>query len=149
MFECELPPYTFRIKNKGDKRYIFDAYRAKYVRATPEELVRQQICRYLCTEKQYPQTLVFNEAVISVNGMTRRCDTVVYSSNHTPLMLLEYKAPNVPITQAVFEQAMQYNNVLRVPYVVVSNGKKHFCCKLDTATNRYVFLTEIPLYTLL
>jgi hypothetical protein len=146
MLEFELPHYTFRVKKQAEKTYIFDAYRAKYVRATPEELVRQQMCAYLEHEKAYPKTLIFNECVLRVHSMNKRCDTVIYSSQHMPVMLIEYKSPDVPITQAVFDQVMLYNGVLQVPYILVSNGKQHFCCKLDVHVQQYVFLKEIPAY---
>jgi hypothetical protein len=61
-------------------------------------------------------------------------------------MIVEYKAPHIEITQAVFDQIMRYNIVLRVEYLVVSNGLKHYCCRMDYAANRYEFLKEIPDY---
>ena len=88
MLEFELPRYTFRVKKQAEKTYILDAYRAKYVRATPEELVRQQMCAYLQNERAYPKTMIFNECVLRINTMNKRCDTVIYSTAHTPIMLI-------------------------------------------------------------
>ncbi|HOR40505.1 MAG: type I restriction enzyme HsdR N-terminal domain-containing protein [Paludibacteraceae bacterium] len=146
MLEFELPRYTFRVKKQAEKTYILDAYRAKYVRATPEELVRQQMCAYLQNERAYPKTMIFNECVLRINTMNKRCDTVIYSTAHTPIMLIEYKSPDIQISQAVFDQVMLYNRVLQVPYILISNGKQHFCCKLDTDLQQYIFLNEIPVY---
>ena len=61
-------------------------------------------------------------------------------------MILEYKAPDVEITQAVFDQISRYNLVLHVDYLVVSNGLRHYCCRMDYARNQYHFLPDIPSY---
>ena len=37
-------------------------------------------------------------------------------------MIVEYKAPEIEITQKVFDQITRYNMVLKVDYLIVSNG---------------------------
>ena len=81
--------------------------------------------------------------------MTRRCDSVLYASDGTPRMIIEYKSPNIKINQKVFSQIMSYNHVLRVPYLILSNGIEHFCCHIDYTTQKIVFLKEIPDYSTL
>ena len=61
-------------------------------------------------------------------------------------MIVEYKAPDVAITQAVFDQIMRYNMVLRADYLVVSNGLQHYCCQIDYVHGTYRFLSDIPAY---
>lgn len=61
-------------------------------------------------------------------------------------MIIEYKAPKVEITQAVFDQITRYNMTLKVEYLVVSNGINHYCCHIDYGKNSYTFLKEIPSY---
>ena len=61
-------------------------------------------------------------------------------------MIEEYKAPTVEITQTVFDQITRYNMVLKVDYLVVSNGLHHYCCRIDYARNTYYFLPDIPRY---
>ena len=61
-------------------------------------------------------------------------------------MIIEYKAPSIPITQKVFNQIMAYNLQLHAPYLVVSNGIKHYCCKLDNVGKKYLFLSTMPCY---
>ncbi|MEN2590000.1 type I restriction enzyme HsdR N-terminal domain-containing protein, partial [Acinetobacter baumannii] len=63
-----------------------------------------------------------NEVPITLNGTKKRCDTVLYKRDLSARMIIEYKAPDVEITQAVFNQIMRYNMVLRVEYLVISNG---------------------------
>ncbi len=87
-----------------------------------------------------------NEAGIKLNSLTRRCDTVVYDQHLDPLMIIEYKESNISITQDVFDQIVRYNTVLKVQYIVVSNGVKHYCCKMNYEKQSYDFLTDIPNY---
>ncbi len=146
MLALNLPTFELKMKDDGSKKSIFDVIRRKYVALTPEEWVRQHFVHYLMEQLGYPQELLANEVEVSLNGMSRRCDTVLYNRDLEARMIVEYKAPSIPITQNVFNQIMRYNMVLHVDYLVVSNGIDHYCCKMDYSTNSYTFLTEIPKY---
>ena len=146
MFELNLPPFDVKISSEGGKKRIFDSIRRRYVALTPEEWVRQHFVHFLQTAKGYPPALMANEVQLKLNGMSRRCDTVVYDRALTPRVIVEYKAPTVEITQQVFDQIGRYNRVLRVDYLIVSNGLTHYCCRIDYATQGYTFLPDIPSY---
>lgn len=146
MFELNLPHASFKITNKEGKKYIFDVLRRKYVSLTPEEWVRQHFTHFLMQVKGYPQGLLANEVQVCLNGTKKRCDTVLYNRQLHARMIVEYKAPTVPITQTVFDQITRYNWVLHVDYLVVSNGISHYCCKIDYVTGTYFFLPDIPAY---
>lgn len=141
-----LPGYEAKIREKEGKREIFDRLRRCYVALTPEEWVRQHFVNMLIENKGYPATLTANEVSITLNGMMRRCDTVVYDKNLRPIAIVEYKAPTVKIDEKVFAQIARYNLVLKVNFLIVSNGLQHFCCKMDYEKNSYSFLREIPAY---
>lgn len=141
-----LPSYPIKIVEKNGKRSVFDIIRRKYVALTPEEWVRQHFTRYLIEEKDFPKELMANEVFLSLNGMARRCDTVIYNRFLDPLVIIEYKAPHISITQAVFDQITRYSMVMRVNYLIISNGINHYCCKIDYQKQRYTFLEEIPGY---
>lgn len=142
-----LPPYEAKIQQSNGKDQIFDDLRRCYVALTPEEWVRQHFVHMLIEHKGFPATLTANEVAISLNGMSRRCDTVVYDKGLRPRAIIEYKAPSVKIDGKVFAQIARYNLVLRVDYLIVSNGLHHYCCKMDYDNNSYTFLNEIPAYT--
>lgn len=143
-----LPPFEANIKKTNGMVQILDVLRHKFVALTPEEWVRQHFVHFLIAQKGYPSTLMANEVAVTLNGMSRRCDTVVYrQTGLKPLMIVEYKRPNVEITQKVFNQISRYNIVLEVAYLVVSNGLKHYCCKVDISSGTYTFLKDIPAYT--
>ncbi len=146
MLELNLPPFEKKITKKDDKPFILDVIRRQYVALTPEEWVRQHFVHFLIEHKGYPQSLMGNEVQLKLNGMSRRCDTVVYDRSLHPRVIIEYKAPTVNITQKVFDQICRYNMVLQVDYLIVSNGLVHYCSKVDYPTRSYSFLQDIPAY---
>ncbi len=146
MQQLNLPGYNAVISEKEGKPVIFDNLRHIYVALTPEEWVRQHFIHYLIEQYGYPATLMANETSITLNNTHRRCDTVVYDRSLRPRMIIEYKAPTIKIDSKVFAQISRYNLVLRVDYLVISNGLQHYCCKMDYANNKYEFLQTIPPY---
>ena len=149
MLELNLPPFDRKVTQREGKAFIFDIIRRQYVALTPEEWVRQHFVHFLTDEKGYPQSLMANEVQLKQNGMSRRCDTVVYDRTLKPRVIIEYKAPTVNITQQVFDQICRYNMVLQVDYLIVSNGLVHYCCKMDNITRTYIFIKEIPEYDII
>ena len=147
MLPLNLPSYPVKIQKRNGKNVIFDPLRQKYVALTPEEWVRQHFVHFLSDFKGYPKGLLANEIQLDLNGTKKRCDTVLFNRDLSAKMIVEYKAPNIEITQAVFDQITRYNMVLKVKYLIVSNGIKHYCCKIDYNTMKYTFLPDIPAYT--
>lgn len=149
MNRINLPPYPIKLREQGGKRQIFDFLRRKYVSLTPEEWVRQHFVHYLVAHKGYPQGLLANEVELRVGDKRLRCDTVLYDKALQPVMIIEYKAPDVELTQRVFEQIAAYNALLRVDFLVVSNGCQHYCCRMDYEKGGWTFLQDIPDYAML
>lgn len=147
MLQLNLPSAALKITRKENRDYVFDTLRKKYVALTPEEWVRQNFVHFLIRYKNYPVGLLANEVQISLNSTRKRCDTVLYNRNLTARMIIEYKAPSVNITQEVFNQITRYNIVLKVDYLIVTNGINHYCCKVDYKNNSYSFLRDIPEYS--
>jgi type I site-specific restriction endonuclease len=144
MEALNLPTYFFKIKEEKEKKYVFDEVRRRYVALTPEEWVRQHMIRFLNLTRNYPLSLFSIEKKHVHNRMARRCDFVIYDRLGYPLMIVECKAPAVEIGQQVFDQASRYNQQLKAPYLLITNGKKHFCCKVNVDNHGFEFLTDIP-----
>ena len=125
---------------------IFDFLRRKYVALTPEEWVRQHFTHYLVEHKGYPKGLLGNEIELQIGDKRLRCDSILYNKVAQPQMIIEYKAPTVPLQQKVFDQISAYNLLLRVDYLIISNGMEHYCCKMDYEHQKYLFLQDIPDY---
>lgn len=146
MLALNLPRYEFSVTESSQPK-IFDFIRKKYVVLTPEEWVRQNFLKFLVEEKKYPASLIFIEQNLKVHKMQKRCDAVVYDKKGNPLMIIEFKAPEVPVNQKVFDQIARYNISLCVNYLIVSNGLDHFCCIIDIENKTYRFIDNIPEYS--
>ncbi len=147
MQQLNLPAYEPRIREiRPGKHEIFDPVRRKFVRLSPEEWVRQHFLSYLTSKKGYPVSLITVEASLNYNRQLKRSDILVYGPGGTPLLVVECKAPEVELTQAVFDQVAMYNMSLIVGFVVVTNGLEHFACRINHENKSYTFLNEIPDY---
>ncbi len=146
MQALNLPVIEAKTRAQNGRTEIFDPIRKKYVTLTPEEWVRQHFIQYLIHEKEVPASLIHVEASLKYNRLAKRSDLVIYTKTGTPCLVVECKAPEVKITQEVFDQVAIYNMTLKVDYLVVTNGLNHYACFIDHAKGTYIFLTEIPAY---
>lgn len=146
MTRLNLPPFEIKLRGTKAQPQIFDILRKKYIALTPEEWVRQHFVHFLVEHKGYPAALMANEIQLKVGEKALRADSVLYSRELKPRMIIEYKAPHIPITQKVFDQISIYNMLLHVDYLVVSNGLQHYICKMDYNDKKYLFLEDIPDY---
>jgi type I site-specific restriction endonuclease len=146
MRKLNLPAVTLRIRENKDKLEVFDSIRKKFVSLTQEEWVRQHFIHYLTEQIRVPASLIAVERSLHYHRLTKRSDIVVYGTDGAPCLIVECKGPEIPVTQAVFDQVAMYNQELKVPYLAVTNGMVHFSCYIDHGTGKIVFLKEIPLY---
>ncbi|WP_290381614.1 type I restriction enzyme HsdR N-terminal domain-containing protein [uncultured Muribaculum sp.] len=141
-----LPSFDIRLQRDDEGVKIFDRLRKKFIILTPEEWVRQHFVNYLINHKGFPESLMANEIGITLNGTRRRCDTVVFDKHGSPMVIVEYKASSIVISQSTFDQIVRYNMVLHARYLIVSNGMNHYCCRIDYDNMSYDFLKEVPDY---
>ncbi|MFK8104847.1 MAG: type I restriction enzyme HsdR N-terminal domain-containing protein [Saprospiraceae bacterium] len=135
-----------KLKSAEGKSWIFDPLRRKYLVAGPEELVRQLVIFYFIQQLAYNKNRIKVEMGLKVNTLARRCDILVYDNSVQAFLLVECKAPKVDITQATFEQIARYNMPLQVPFLMVTNGIKTYCCQIHYDTQSFTFLDHIPPY---
>ena len=140
--QLNLPPFDMKLSGTRERMKVFDILRRRYVALTPEEWVRQHFVNYL----GYPAPLLANEVQLTVGEKHLRADTVLFSRDMRPRMIVEYKAPSVAITPDVFNQIAVYNTLLHVDYLVVSNGIEHYCRRIDYTTGQALSLDHIPTY---
>ncbi|MBK5202582.1 MAG: type I restriction enzyme HsdR N-terminal domain-containing protein [Prolixibacteraceae bacterium] len=144
--KLNLPDYSFRIKTEEDKTYIFDEIRKKFILLTPEEWVRQNFIKYLIQDKGFPSSLMAIENGLKINKNIFRTDLLVYNRKKEPILIVEFKAPNIKITQKTFDQIARYNMKFRTDCLIVSNGMQHYCCLINRKEETYFFLKNIPDY---
>lgn len=147
MQKLNFPNYTFRLKSTEKNTLIFDSIRKRFVICTPEEWVRAHTIQYLIQEKGYSPSLLNVEKQIEVRGVLKRYDIVGYKPNGDIALLVECKAPQVPISQDTFDQIARYNYTLQADYLMVTNGINHYYCQMDWKEERYSFLRKLPIFT--
>ena len=146
MIDLSFPNYEFRIKNKHNKKYIFDQIRKKFVLLTSEEWVRQNCIMFLINDKKIPKGLINVEKKIKVNSLTKRYDIIVYKSNGSVFLLVECKSPDIIINQKTFNQIAIYNYEVVSDFLMVTNGIQNYYCSIDYSNQCYKFVKDFPKY---
>lgn len=144
-----LPQHPFRITQKEEQYFIFDEVRKKHLVLTPEEWVRQHFIHYLITYKKFPRSLIQIEGGLNLNQLQKRTDIVIFNTSGERIMVIECKAPSIKISQGVFDQAARYNSVHKAKWLVVTNGLKHCYAQIDHVASQFLFIEELPDYSLL
>lgn len=123
---------------------IWDALRKKYVALTPEERVRQWFVGILHQFMEVPLHMMNSEVGFKLGGKAYRADIVVFDRAAKPLAVVECKRPEVELDEAVLEQAVIYNMVLNVKYIMVTNGRNTFIFR--RGADGFAKVVELPKY---
>ena len=145
MQKLSFQPYSLLIKSSKNTRYIFDQIRKKFVVLTPEEWVRQHVVNYLLNEKKAPKSWINVEKQFTLAGLKKRFDVIVFSSDGSVQLLVECKAPNIPISQETFDQIARYNMNFNSQYLMITNGLNHYYCKFEYKNRQYHFCEDLPI----
>jgi len=138
---------SLKTRSQGASHQVFDRVRRKWVALTPEEMVRQLLIQYFIQEHHFPVSRMSVERKLTILGMIRRYDLVLYDKGAAPFLLAECKAPLMPLNQNVLNQAARYNLQLKVPYLFVTNGRQSYCCRIDFEDQSWKFLDQMPQLT--
>lgn len=144
--QLNMPSCNLHLRESEAGIEVLDIVRKRYVALTPEEWVRQHVVHMLINHMGYPLDLIQVEGAITLNGMSRRCDVVVYNTQVHQIMIIECKKPDVIINQKVIDQACRYNTVLNVPYLYITNGIQHLMLEVNFAQKCLKQLSQIPLW---
>lgn len=141
-----LPPQPVQVRQavNSSQLQLYDELRCKWVAGTPEEWVRQNFVSWLIHARGYPKSHMANEIGLRVNRTLKRVDTVVFSNELRPWMLIEYKSPDVTLSQRAFSQVARYNLVAYARYIAVFNGLQLYCARCDG--KHYTYMTDMPDY---
>ena len=123
---------------------IWDPLRKKEVALTPEERVRQWCIGVLNNSLGIPLHMMMSEVGFKLGGKQYRADILVYDRAAKPLAVVECKRPEVELTQEVLDQAVRYNMVLNVKYIIITNGTKTYMLKKEDGG--YKFMDSVPKY---
>ena len=126
------------------KQTIWDPLRKKDVALTPEERVRQWFIGILSQQMAVPSHMMMSEVGFKLGEKQYRADILIYDRNASPLMVVECKRPDVELTVEVLDQAVRYNKVLNVKFIVITNGHKTFMFELRG--QKYEPMAQFPTY---
>lgn len=131
-----------------DMRTVFDPLRRKEVALTPEEEVRQWCIKVLAEQLQVPMHMMMSEAGFKLGEKKFRADIIVYDRQVRPLAVVECKRPEVELNREVLDQAVRYNMVLNVAYMIITNGRQTFACRRMETDGKlhYSFIDKVPSY---
>ena len=144
MLQIAFSNTNFQIRQGGNYEEIFDPFRNKWLKLTPEEWVRQNFMQYLVTELKYPSSHIAQEREIKLGELKRRFDIVVFGKDAKPWMLIECKAMEISLTEKVLSQVLAYKSTMPCQFVLITNGSFTYGWKLDA--NEVLMLEEMPLY---
>ncbi len=123
---------------------IWDPLRKKEVALTPEERVRQWFIGVLSGQMSVPMHMMMSEVGFRLGEKQYRADILIYDRNTAPLMVVECKRPDVELAVEVLDQAIRYNKVLNVRFIVITNGHKTFMFELRE--QKYELMQQLPTY---
>lgn len=142
-----------------DPKLIYDSFRKKWVKSSPEEEVRQRLLHVLVEKLSFPRDLISVEH--SLNQMphfqeqkatlpNRRFDVVCFAKNiHKefslyPLLLIECKAKD--IKESSLRQVMGYNYHIQAPYIALVTQDEVCFLSYDFHSKEHTYYDFIPSY---
>lgn len=144
LIPLNLPPANLKLTKKDNSIYVFCIIRKKQLVLTPEEWVRQHLIHYLINELKTPIGYIATEIGLNINTLNRRTDILVYGKDKKVKLLIECKAPSIPINDKVLHQIANYNSKIMAPYLWLSNGIDHKIFEIDHLQNKIEEISEIP-----
>ncbi len=127
---------------------IWDPLRKKEVALTPEEEVRQWCIGVLNGSLGVPLHMMMSEASFKLGEKKFRADIIVYDRDLRPIVVVECKRPEVELSNDVLDQAIRYNMVLDVRYILITNGKRTIALvrRYEEGKVRYELTGTVPSY---
>lgn len=145
MININFPAPAFRLRKEGNKEFLFDPLRKKWLLLTPEEWVRQNFVQYLVRVKNYPSTLIAMEKEIWLGELKKRFDILVYDGQHRPWMMIECKEMRVPLNEEVLQQVLRYNISVPVNFIMITNGNQTY--GWEKSGTGLIPLDEVPVFS--
>lgn len=85
-----------------------------------------------------------SEVSLDVNGRQQRADLAYFDREGNAQLIIECKAPEVPISEKTLKQILRYNLPLKARFFILTNGEVHIGFKVNE-NGHFEELQEIPL----
>lgn len=142
--KLNLPEITPKLSEQKEGVCIWDEIRKKNLILTPEEWVRQHWVSFLTKELNFPKGLISLEKGLVYNKLQKRTDILVLDRHGKPYLLIECKAPEIPISQKTMMQAAVYHQELKSEFLILSNGIKHVSLRWDFQKKSFEQIKKFP-----
>ncbi len=139
-----LPQAPLKLTRKDDVVFVRCLIRQKDLVCTPEDWVRQHVIHYLISEKKVSKGRIASEFPLKYNERSKRADLVLFDVFGVPNMIVECKAPEIPLTEKVVHQIAQYNSQLNVDRLFLTNGLQHIFCEIDRENGKLNYFEDWP-----
>ena len=143
----EVSSIFARYKIKLNDNKVYDPIRQIYVKATPEEIVRQKTIKFLLLRLKVPQDKIIVERALGslgVAGSRKRIDIGILDADDLIMAVVECKASLIGIDEAAHAQAENYLREINTRYFFVTDGVRFSGYYFDTL--QFIKLEEIPQY---
>ena len=135
--------YKLQIKDSQ----IFDPIRQKYVKQTPEEVVRQKTIKFLINRLKVPKDNIIVErslGTLGVAGSKKRIDIGILDEEGLLMAVVECKAGTIRGQESPYLQAQDYLIELNTRYFFVTDELEFNGYFWNT--EQFIRLEEIPKY---
>ncbi|MEN9699098.1 MAG: hypothetical protein RLZZ301_296 [Bacteroidota bacterium] len=139
-----LPKAALQLRKQDDRIYVRCLVRRKELVLSPEEWVRQHLIAYFVSELQVPIERIAVEKQLQFEGFTKRWDLVIYNRDFSPELIVECKAPSVPLTLDTLHQALRYQRQIQATFIVLSNGLEHRIYERDATALDFIERADFP-----
>ena len=143
----EVSSIFARYKIKLNDNKVYDPIRQIYVKATPEEIVRQKTIKFLQLRLKVPQDKIIVERALGslgVAGSRKRIDIGILDADDLIMAVVECKASLIGIDEAAHAQAENYLREINTRYFFVTDGVRFSGYYFDT--QQFIKLGKIPQY---
>ena len=130
-----FPDYPLEIKKEDEQNLVWDIIRRKWVVLQKEERVRQLMIHHMIQALGVSPALISVEKEIRYLSLRKRFDVVIYDRSGKPFILCECKAPDISLDQEILNQIARYNQALKAPHLLITNGLAWLFFSLNEAGN--------------
>ncbi|MFM6936054.1 MAG: type I restriction enzyme HsdR N-terminal domain-containing protein [Flavobacteriales bacterium] len=139
-----LPQTNLQLSRANQDIYVLCLVRRKKIKLTPEEWVRQHFIAFLHEQHGFPLERMAVEKSIQYGGLTKRWDILVYDKDFQPSILVECKAPNIPIGLDTLYQALTYQKEMQGKFIALTNGQTHAYFEIRSDEQKLKEKSELP-----
>lgn len=136
-----------QIRFSDGQKWLFNPVLKKRFANRPEERVRLQYVDFLLHQTGISHNRIGFETPVRAESAenTLRADLVLYTREMDVLALIECKSGRITLNEKTAEQAARYNQSLKAPYLMITNGHEDYWYKNDD--NTVLALQDNPIKT--